>query len=134
MEVTEVDVLRSSGPSGGCGMARRWYASRTVMRGCRRTPLSVACPRSPACTSIRSSAESSRRILSHKRYRHADSNRVVSLNSSSRALPRVIERAEADALLAALRRHRDPAMVQAMLGGLRRCEVLSLRLPDVASR
>ena len=34
--------------------------------------------------------------------------------------------------LAALRTHRDRAMVQAMLlGGLRRCEVLGLRLADV---
>ena len=44
----------------------------------------------------------------------------------------MIDPDEADALLAALRTHRDRAMVQAMLlGGLRRCEVLSLRLEDV---
>ena len=49
-----------------------------------------------------------------------------------RTLPRVIDPDEADALLAALRTHRDRAMVQAMLlGGLRRCEVLGLRLADV---
>ena len=43
-----------------------------------------------------------------------------------------VDPAEADALLAALRTHRDRAMVQAMLlGGLRRCEVLGLRLSDV---
>ena len=49
-----------------------------------------------------------------------------------RTLPRVIDPDEADALLAALRTHRDRAMVQAMLlGGLRRCEVLGLRLGDV---
>ena len=37
-----------------------------------------------------------------------------------------------DALVAALRTHRDRAMVEAMvLGGLRRCEVLGLRLEDV---
>jgi integrase len=47
-------------------------------------------------------------------------------------LPRVVDPDQADALLKALRRHRDRAMVQAMLlGGLRRCEVLGLRLPDV---
>jgi integrase/recombinase XerD len=47
-------------------------------------------------------------------------------------LPRVIDPGEADALLAALRTDRDRAMVQAMLlGGLRRCEVLGLRLCDV---
>src|SRR5215510_6547477 len=41
-------------------------------------------------------------------------------------------RAEVDALTAALRSHRDRAMVAAMvLGGLRRCEVLGLRLGDL---
>jgi integrase len=40
--------------------------------------------------------------------------------------------AEVDALLGALRTHRDRAMVLAMLlGGLRRCEVLGLRMQDV---
>jgi hypothetical protein len=40
--------------------------------------------------------------------------------------------AEVDALTAALRTHRDQAMVAAMvLGGLRRCEVLGLRLEDL---
>jgi integrase len=44
----------------------------------------------------------------------------------------VIDPDQADALLAALRTERDRAMVQAMLlGGLRRCEVLGLRMPDV---
>ena len=58
--------------------------------------------------------------------------RGVPLIRTPRTLPRVIDPDEADALLAALRTHRDRAMVQAMLlGGLRRCEVLGLRLPDV---
>ena len=49
-----------------------------------------------------------------------------------RTLPRVIDPDEADALMEALRTHRDRAMVLAMLlGGLRRCEVLGLRLCDV---
>jgi integrase/recombinase XerD len=49
-----------------------------------------------------------------------------------RTLPKILAPSEADALLSALRRHRDRAMVLAMLlGGLRRCEVLGLRLPDV---
>jgi site-specific recombinase XerD len=39
---------------------------------------------------------------------------------------------EVDALLAALRTQRDRAMVLAMvLGGMRRCEVLGLRLEDL---
>ncbi len=59
-------------------------------------------------------------------------NRTVPLIRTPRTLPRVIDPDEADALLAALRKHRDRAMVQAMLlGGLRRCEVLGLRLDDV---
>jgi integrase len=59
-------------------------------------------------------------------------NRTVPLIRTPRTLPRVIDPYEADALLASLRTHRDRAMVQAMLlGGLRRCEVLGLRLGDV---
>jgi integrase/recombinase XerD len=58
--------------------------------------------------------------------------RGVPLIRTPRTLPRVIDPAQADALLAALRTHRDRAMVQAMLlGGLRRCEVVGLRHGDV---
>ena len=47
-------------------------------------------------------------------------------------LPRLLNPTEATALLGVLRTARDTAMVQAMLlGGLRRCEVLGLRLDDV---
>ena len=50
----------------------------------------------------------------------------------TRRLPRILSPAEVDALTAALRTHRDRAMVAAMvLGGLRRCEVLGLRLDDL---
>lgn len=49
-----------------------------------------------------------------------------------RTLPRILQPAEVDALLSALRTMRDRAMVEAMLlGGLRRCEVLGLRLEDL---
>jgi integrase/recombinase XerD len=49
-----------------------------------------------------------------------------------RTLPQILDPAEVDALTAALRTHRDRAMVAAMvLGGLRRCEVLGLRLADL---
>jgi site-specific recombinase XerD len=49
-----------------------------------------------------------------------------------RTLPQVLEPGEVDALTAALRTHRDRAMAAAMvLGGLRRCEVLGLRLGDL---
>ena len=49
-----------------------------------------------------------------------------------RTLPKILGPGEVDRLLAALRTHRDRAMVLAMLlAGLRRCEVLGLRLGDV---
>jgi len=49
-----------------------------------------------------------------------------------RTLPKILDPAEVDALFAALRHRRDRAMVEAMLfGGLRRCEVLGLRLADL---
>jgi integrase/recombinase XerD len=49
-----------------------------------------------------------------------------------RTLPKILSPAEVNALLGALRTHRDRAMVYAMvLGGLRRCEVLGLCLGDV---
>src|SRR5215203_4614396 len=51
----------------------------------------------------------------------------VPLIRTPRALPRVLSPAAVDGLRAALRTHRDRAMVDAMvLGGLRRCEVLGL--------
>jgi site-specific recombinase XerD len=56
----------------------------------------------------------------------------VPLVRATRKLPRILAPAEVDALTAALRTHRDRAMVAAMvLGGLRRCEVLGLRLDDL---
>ena len=55
----------------------------------------------------------------------------VPLVKVTRTLPVILSPAEVDALTAALRTHRDRAMVAAMvLGGLRRCEVLGLRLED----
>ena len=47
-------------------------------------------------------------------------------------LPRILDSADATTLLAATRTDRDRAMLLAMLlGGLRRCEVLGLRLADI---
>ena len=58
--------------------------------------------------------------------------RGVPLIRAPRTLPRVIDPDEVDTFVAALRTRRDRAMVDAMLlGGLRRCEVLGLRLGDV---
>src|SRR5437763_10156372 len=57
----------------------------------------------------------------------------VRLVRTPRTLPRVLSPGDVDALLGALRTRRDRAMVFAMLlGGLRRCEVLGLRLCDVS--
>ncbi len=56
----------------------------------------------------------------------------VPLIRTPRTLPRVLAPSEVDSLRAALRTHRDRAMIDAMvLGGLRRCEVLGLRLEDI---
>lgn len=56
----------------------------------------------------------------------------VPLTRRTRRLPRILTPVEVDALTAALRTHRDRAMVAAMVfGGLRRCEVLGLRLEDL---
>jgi integrase/recombinase XerD len=58
----------------------------------------------------------------------------VPLIRTPRTLPRVLAPAEVGALVAALRTARDRAMVDAMvLGGLRRCEVLGLRLEDLSA-
>ena len=59
-------------------------------------------------------------------------SRTVPLVRVPRTLPRILPPQEADRLVAALRTHRDRAMVLAMLlAGLRRCEVLGLRFEDV---
>jgi integrase/recombinase XerD len=59
-------------------------------------------------------------------------SRSLPLVRVPRTLPRILDPADADRLLRALRTDRDRAMVLAMLlGGLRRCEVLGLRLEDV---
>lgn len=56
----------------------------------------------------------------------------VPLVRAPRTLPRVLTPEEVDALTGRLRTHRDRAMVAAMvLGALRRCEVLGLRLEDL---
>jgi integrase/recombinase XerD len=59
-------------------------------------------------------------------------SRTVPLVRVPRTLPRILPPLEADRLVAALRTHRDRAMVLGMLlAGLRRCEVLGLRFEDV---
>jgi integrase/recombinase XerD len=64
--------------------------------------------------------------------RRGGRSRQVPLVRVPRTLPKILAPGDVDALLGALRSHRDRAMVLAMLlGGLRRCEVLGLRLVDV---
>ncbi len=58
--------------------------------------------------------------------------RATPLVRTPRLLPRILEPQEVDALMSGLLTARDRAMVEAMvLGGLRRCEVLGLRLKDL---
>lgn len=59
-------------------------------------------------------------------------SRTVPLVRVPRTLPKILDPGEVQRLLGSLRSERDRAMVLAMvLGGLRRCEVLGLRLADV---
>jgi site-specific recombinase XerD len=72
------------------------------------------------------------RGLSTRREGGTRKSRLAPLVRVPRTLPTILSPAEADRLVAALRKHRDRAMVAAMLfGGLRRCEVLGLRFADV---
>jgi integrase/recombinase XerD len=72
------------------------------------------------------------RGLSTRREGGTRKSRLAPLVRVPRTLPTILSPAEADQLVAALRTHRDRAMVAAMLfGGLRRCEVLGLRFADV---
>jgi integrase/recombinase XerD len=64
--------------------------------------------------------------------RHRRDGRGQPLVRGVRRLPRILEPDDVAALMAACRTERDRAMVQAMvLGGLRRAEVLGLRLEDL---
>jgi integrase/recombinase XerD len=72
------------------------------------------------------------RGLSTRRQGGKKVSRTVPLVRVPQTLPRILSAQDADKLVAALRTHRDRAMVLAMLlAGLRRCEVLGLRLEDV---
>ena len=61
-----------------------------------------------------------------------NNGRAAPLVRTPKLLPRILDPAAVNQLIAALRTARDRAMVEAMvLGGLRRCEVLGLRLEDL---
>ena len=68
------------------------------------------------------------RGLATRRQGGSRKSRLVPLVRVPRTLPRILSPEEVDRLIGALRTHRDRAMV---LAGLRRCEVLGLRLADV---
>ena len=71
------------------------------------------------------------RGLPTRKSRHRG-ERGLPLVRGVRRLPRILEPGEVEALMESLRTTRDRAMAQAMvLGGLRRCEVLGLRLEDL---
>jgi site-specific recombinase XerD len=58
--------------------------------------------------------------------------RVIPLVRPVRHLPQILDHDDVIKLVAALRKERDRAMIDAMLlAGLRRCEVLGLRLQDI---
>lgn len=64
--------------------------------------------------------------------RQGGRSRTIPLVRVPYTLLKILAPAEVDALLEAMRTHRDRAMVLAMvLGGRRRCEVLGLRLADI---
>ncbi|MGH9126961.1 MAG: tyrosine-type recombinase/integrase [Acidimicrobiales bacterium] len=64
--------------------------------------------------------------------RNGGRSRSVPLVRVPKTLPKILAPGDVDSLVAALRSHRDRAMVFAMLlGGQRRCEVLGLRLVDI---
>jgi len=72
------------------------------------------------------------RGLSTRRQGGSKRSRTVPLVRVPRTLPKILAPGEVDRLLGALRTDRDKAMVLAMvLAGLRRCEVLGLRIADV---
>jgi integrase/recombinase XerD len=72
------------------------------------------------------------RGLSTRRQGGSKRSRSVPLIRVPRTLPTILTPSEVQSLVSALRTHRDRAMIFAMvLGGLRRCEVLGLRLKDL---
>ena len=72
------------------------------------------------------------RGLATRRTAMRSGGRGAPLLRAPRTLPRILSPDEVNGLMLALRTHRDRAMAEAMLlGGLRRCEVLGLRLTDI---
>src|SRR5665647_1356253 len=88
--------------------------------------------RSPPSTMVKTMARSRWVRRAPTKASTSAGERIVGNVRVPRTLPKILSPAEVDALVGALRTHRDRAMVFAMvLGGLRRCEVLGLRLSDI---
>ena len=138
VEVRAQDVFGFITAQQRLGSVRRtWPGSPMAGRGCRRRRCGDGWPRCRRSTAIWSPVAMSGwrrtrcRVGLPTRRRRRD-GRGLPLVRGVRRLPRILEPAEVTALLGALRTERDRAMVQAMvLGGLRRCEVLGLRLEDL---
>jgi len=95
--------------SGGCSMAKFTYPDSLILTF---GPVSGAHSTRPSRRSTGGAGE---------------------LLRTPRTLPRVLGPSEVETVLGALNTARDRAMVLAMLlGGLRRCEVLGLRLGDLS--
>ena len=117
------NVVRIADGSAGLSAANDQAPSGRVLQASMAT-------RSPATTSRcrpTRCPEASRTCQSRGR-----NGRGLPLVRGVRRLPRILDPDEATRSMGALRTERDRAMTQAMvLGGLRRCEVLGLRLGDL---
>jgi site-specific recombinase XerD len=116
------NVVRIADGSAGLSAAtiKRRLAAVSSLYGYLITRDDVAVMTNPVPRGI-----ATRRSRSH-------GGRGLPLVRGVRRLPRILDSVEIDALMGALRTERDRAMTQAMvLGGLRRCEVLGLRLDDL---
>jgi integrase/recombinase XerD len=131
-QVRPADVLafitaRRTGRAGGAVCCSR-QATGMSLAGCRPPRCAGVCR---SCRGFRVLAgprgcggQSGAGRAADRRKRSRPGQDVALVRAAQR-LPRMLSPAEVDALTAALRTHRDRAMV---LGGLRRCEVLGLRL------
>jgi site-specific recombinase XerD len=134
-EVTSTDVLAfitaqrtgSTGPRLRAVTAEKGLSSRTVRRRLSSVSGLFAYLLARGDVTVNPVPRGLPTRRERQRPRHG-----VPLVRTPRTLPQILAPAEVDRLLAALRTHRDRAMVAAMvLGGLRRCEVLGLRCEDL---
>lgn len=138
-EVTPADVLafvvEQNRPRGGAGNVvrisdgRAGLSASTIKR--RLAAVSSLYGYLVARGDVGVSVNPVPRGLPTRKSRHRG-ERGLPLIRGVRRLPRILDPGEVEALMGSLRTTRDRAMVQAMvLGGLRRCEVLGLRLEDL---